>query len=101
MDIREINEYLTKVVDGGETKRSWKYVSDFKCYKFPSVNFFSHKGFFKLWKWSQEQEWWCDFIDEFESDTTEKWKCTWWSKNSIIDPKKFAITVYEFLNANR
>jgi len=59
-------------------------------------NFSTPDGFFKLWEWSQEQEWWTyiGFIGNYtEQNTSEEFL----HKDCIINPDRLANAVYDYL----
>lgn len=62
------------------------------------IDFFTAEGFFKLWNWAQEQDWWSKFfLDHSVSKYTPH---RVWSKKQVkvlINPDRFAPAVYDFL----
>lgn len=61
-------------------------------------NFSSPDGFFKLWNWAIEQDWWCKFSKSCIS-SNEKYKriVSWHVDINLINPERFAKAVYEYL----
>jgi hypothetical protein len=55
-------------------------------------NFSTPDGFFKLWKWAQEQEWWENF--RMLTFTGATWIG---HEDRFINPDRFADAVYAFL----
>lgn len=51
-----------------------------------NTNFSTWEGFGKLWEWSQKQEWWEDYINNFENHSLIN-----------VNPDRFADTVYTYL----
>lgn len=63
-------------------------------------NFSTWKGFGKLWEWVQQQEWWKAFVAKEGVYSPEMSYCKgehFWFESSLINPDKFAETVYNFL----
>ena len=52
--------------------------------------FSTSDGFFKLWEWSQQQEWWYDFLN--------KDQCFGFAVSiELVNPDRFADAIYQFL----
>ena len=79
----EINKYLTEIVTGIPYKELPAF-----------TNYFTWKGFGKLWEWAIEEEWWEDFLE-----TTKYGDPVFDNRVSseIIDPGKLAEAVAEYL----
>ena len=62
-------------------------------------DFFTPDGFFKLWEWAQEQDWW-DHFYETRLCTTVKHN-TFQLRREYVNPKLFAEEVMRFLTRHR
>ena len=64
------------------------------------TDFSTPEGFFKLWNWAIEQEWWPQVIGELVADKWDGPLRNVFSSESIaraINPDNFANAIYEYL----
>lgn len=64
-------------------------------------NFSTPDGFFKLWNWAKEQEWWCLFLDEEncgEHCLSAHGDELFQIYGEYINPNLFADALYKFLS---
>lgn len=91
----ERDKFLTKAM--GECWHDYSYPNNcVKCNKqiqdLYFIDFSTWSGFGKLWEWAQKQEWWKPFVYKVNSIDD-----VYHISNSIIDPDRFADTIYSYL----
>lgn len=59
------------------------------------INFSTPDGFFKLWNWAKEQEWWEDWKESKEYRNLDGAYII--NMEFFIHPDRFANAIYEFL----
>lgn len=70
---------------------------ELKISKTRITDYSTAKGFFKLWEWSIEQEWWDTFlIDNGRYNDN----CEIFINENLINPEEFAKAVAEYLKQN-
>ena len=104
----EINKFLTEQLGGcwhetiGPYSSGYGWVCKHCDRKFTTNNnFFTPEGFFKLWNWAIEQDWW---HGQFEPWLLCDWKNNkqyGMVKSEIINPERFAKGVYELLEEHK
>jgi len=108
MNKEEINKWLIEFMGYQTYKREYRYKEkraihtvyfdpskpvDRKKNKVKKTpDFFSPEGFFKLWNWAIEKEWWEDFERDLELPRH-------WIPRRFINPETFPIKLYEFLRS--
>lgn len=106
--MEEINKYLTEQLGECWHEYVWQTAyapqvdSYYKCIDCShevfgqtmnpgNGDFSTPDGFFKLWRWAIEQEWWNDFINSIGGWTV------WIEPEKIIDPETFAKAIANYL----
>lgn len=73
-----------------------------KDYQEKNPNFSTPEGFFKLWNFCKEQEWWEEFVNDVVEDISENniggKGQEWWHRfiDYFINPDTFADAIYNF-----
>ena len=91
---KERNEFLTRKVHPD-------WFNGILCYdEIPFIDFSTPDEFYKLFKWSQEQDWWGSNSPFWGGYCAYSTHGTYNIGEAFIDPDKFADTLYEFLRRN-
>jgi hypothetical protein len=63
------------------------------------INFSTWEGFGKLWEFCQKQEWWENFrvFNHYQDENGEYMESRYDINESLVNPDRFADTVYRFL----